>query len=441
MIRSATVLLALLGLAPAVAAFDSVVEIELAGDLFAGGEPSAQGWLQLTPRMTHHLSPRIVLSVVPVLELDTHGDIDRDELYSDDERAPQRRPLRFERLSIRFDLGALKVEVGKQPLTWGRTDAMNPTDNLTPRDWTDPLREVRLPPWSLRANIESGRWEGELALVPSFAPSRLPRLGGRWIPLEAIRVPNPLFPLEGPPELEVVPTFAEPKLPATSLNNLQVGVRAGRHGRRGEWALSWYRGFDDAAHVDVSAGLPDLGLGIVPLTLTTRFPRLEVVGADGVVIAGAWAWRFEAGHFRFPASRDDSFLLYELDAEWTRGAWRVVAGYADSSGGQEDRSLGERLTLTVDGDSRAGSVSLDRGFLPALFVHLGRSLPTEWEASFDATIGTEEGDSLIRLSGSLPVSDALRLGAELHIVRGDKGSFFGAWRDNDRLRIVARLSY
>jgi hypothetical protein len=35
----------------------------------------------------------------------------------------------------------------------------------------------------------------------------------------------------------------------------------------------------------------------------------------------------------------------------------------------------------------------------------------------------------------------LRLGAEIDLIQGEDGSFFGAWRDNDRLRIFARLTH
>jgi hypothetical protein len=444
--RSATILLLLIascgpGSAGPATATDFVVDVDLIGDFFPQGDPFAQGWVRVAPRVTQHLTPRIVFTAAPVAEADTHGDIDRDTLYDDDDRSAQRALLRFERLSLRFDLGSIKLEVGKQPLTWGRTDLINPTDNLTPRDWTDPLREIRLSPWSLRANLEKGRWEGELALVPHYAPSRLPRLGGRWAPLEPVSVVNPLFPLVGPPELEVEFMFTAPEFPATTLDNLQTGVRFGRRGSRAEWALSYYRGFDDAAHLDVSLGTPDLTAGILPIAVESRFPRLDVAGADGVVLVGAWALRGEAGYFRFPEDSEDSFVLYEVDAEWTRGSWQLVAGYADFSGAERVAGLGALTGSLGAGPSAVATVSLDLAFLPAVFLHAGRALPTEWEVSFDATVGTRDADSLMILSGSWPVDDTLRLGAEVHLINGKTGSFFGSWRDNDRLQIFARLSY
>ena len=437
-------------------ATDTVVDVQLAGDAFARGDPSAQGWLRIAPRLTRRLSPRVVLLVAPVLEADSHGEVDRATLYEDDDRGDRRALLRFDRLSLRFDLGAVRLEVGKQPLTWGRTDAINPTDNLTPRDWTDPLNEVRLSPWAVRLAVEKLRWEGELALVPRYAPSRLPALGGRWAPIGPLPVADPALPPIGSPELEPDLCLAEPRFPATTLDNLQAGVRLGRRGGRAEWALSYFRGFDDAPRFDLAVGLPDPATATLPITLRPRFPRLDVAGADGVLLAGRWALRAEAGHFRFPEGEEEDFLLWELDAEWTRRSWRVVAGYADVSGAGEGGAGGlgagevgalQVGALAAPGGVRASSgagpvaTSLDLGFLPVAFLHLGRSVPTEWEASLEALVGTAQLDAAVRISGSWPASDTLRLGAEIDLLSGPAGSFFGTWRDNDRLRLFARLSF
>ena len=80
-------------------AADTSVEIEASVDAFADGEPSEQSWLRIAPRVTRRLSPRVLLTVAPVLEVDSHGDIDGGGLYDDGDRGIGRAPLRFDRLS------------------------------------------------------------------------------------------------------------------------------------------------------------------------------------------------------------------------------------------------------------------------------------------------------------------------------------------------------
>src|SRR5262249_54766607 len=134
------------------------VDLAIRGDLYEEpqaeeqGGPPRQAWFRIAPDFSVRLSERAVFTFRPVLEADTHGEISRRHLFDEEDRELVRSPLRFESLSIKLDLGHLDLELGRQKLAWGRTDGVNPTDNLTPRDWTDPLDEQRLSPWALRAN-------------------------------------------------------------------------------------------------------------------------------------------------------------------------------------------------------------------------------------------------------------------------------------------------
>jgi hypothetical protein len=422
------------------------LDVELRGDSYfeAGSDesdsPRGQGWLILEPRYATDLSPRIVFSVRAVLATDTHGDISRHHVFDAEDRELLRSPLRFAQLSLKLDLGALDLEAGRQMLSWGRTDGVRPTDNLTPRDWTDPLEEERLSPWAVRANLEKGRWSGEAAVVARYAPSRLPVLGGRWFPAGPDSAANPLYPAVGPKTLELTYEWEEAVFPPTTLANSQYGVKGGHRGERAEWTLSFYRGFDDSPRVTATPGIPRLEAGVQPVIFTRRFPRLNVAGGDMVVLAGSWAFRGEAGYFHYTEGLDDGYLLYEAEAEWTRGNWSAILGYADVAGADLTGDLFSKPGA-APGQSAGVSSSLDQVFLPAAFLHLARVVPTEWEASLEAAVGVEHGDSLVRVSGSWPFNDHVRLGGELDILSGPQGTLFGRWRANDRLRLFLRLSF
>lgn len=429
------VLLALLAAAvTATAADDKGLEIRLAGDLYPEGEPRTQGWLRETGRYSTHLSAHVIFAATLILERDSHGDIDAGSVYDAWDRGLRRSVLRFGSLLFRADLGRVTIEAGRQRLAWGRTDGINPTDNLTPRDWTDPLDEIRLSPWALRATVEAGRWNAEAIAVPVYAPSRLPVLGGRWFRLEPSSIDNPAYPGAGPPRLAVVTEWGDADYPTKSLRNVQSGLRGGYRGSRGEWSLSWYDGFDHSPRIEPRPGAPDIASGVLPVRLDRRFPRLEVAGGDGVLLAGPWAFRAEAGYFHFPEGRDDGFLMAEVEAEWTAGAWRAIAGYGDAFGANP---------------STETPAAFDRSILPAAFFHVSRGVPTEWEISVHGFVGTAEPNRLIELSGSLPVREGIRIGAEIAVVRvrfGATDPVTGRessldWSDGDRLRLFALFSF
>lgn len=422
------------------------LEFEFRLEDFSGGEPARHGWFRQTLRYTGHLSRRVDLLVTLVAGLDTDDDIDPRTMFNEDDRDLRRAVLRFEDLKLLVDLGAVDLALGRQRVLWGRTDGVNATDNLTPRDWTDPLEEVRLAPWAARLLVERGHWHADLALVPRYAPSRLPRLGGRWLRFEPVALANPAYPLVGPPELELQFAWDEKTdFPSTTWNNLQGAVRGGYRGRAGEWALSYFRGFDDAPHIIGEPGTPDLAAGLVPVILHRSFPRLEVIGADGLLLAGRWALRAEAGYFRYRRPMLDDGVLYQVEAEWSRGDWRASLGYADFVRDHPGTGPDTPLDGVIPGGRPPGdrtlvSAALDQVFLPAVFVNAGRFALTGWEVGLDAVVGREHADYLVVLSGAWPATASLRLGAEVALIGGSSEGFFGRWHDTDRVLVFMRVA-
>lgn len=405
---------ALAASAGAAVARDAGVDVRLSGDVYDNGSPSAQGWFESTFTYDGRLGGPVFLDVALVAAVDTDGQIDRDTLYDPNDRGLQRALFRFEDLALRFDLGEVALSVGRQRISWGRTDTLKPADVATPFDWTDPLHEERLAPWSARVRWEREAWHVDAALVPVFHPSRLPVLGGRWFDDTP---PGPV-----PTALE----WGEVDFPATTWKNLQGGIRFGRRGGTTEWAATVYRGFEDAARITPVPGAPDPATGVVPIRLDRDFPRFVAGGADGLVLAGPVVLRGEASYVHYPGDGGDGYLLYAAEIEWTHGAWRTYAGHGDSIGGEVAES---------------NPTALDQAFLPALFAGFSYGYPTEWSAGVDLVVGTRQLDSWVRASASWPVHSLVRLGAELELLNGNAGSFFGRWRDNDRLRLYAAFTY
>jgi hypothetical protein len=454
-LRRIAVLLLSLGIVSPVRADEPNLDIELWADRYHAkpdpepvpeGAPAFQGWATVAPRWSVG-SGRVVFSMRALLEADTHREISRTHLYDDEDRELRRSILRFEELSLKLDFGAVDLELGRQQLAWGRTDVVSPTDNLTPRDWIDPLDEQRLSPWALRANFEKSRWNAELVAIPRFTPSRLPLLGGRWFDTGQTSIANPLYPSMGKRRLELVYDWdATVPFPPTTWSNVQEAVRGGRRGERIEWSLSYFRGFDDAPYVAARHKTPQFNQGILPIVLTKRFARLDVAGGDLVILAGRWAFRGEAGYFHFPDGLGDGYLLYDLEAEWTRGNWSVIAGGADSVAGEGGGSVFTDPAASIQTFIRTGSVgsgapvSLDQVFLPAGFLRIARAAATEWDASLEAMVGLKQGDHLIRAEASWPLTDRVRAGGEADLLNGPRDTLFGSWRSNDRLRVFLRIA-
>ena len=381
-------------------ALDQGGSVETTASGYPEGDPAFQAWFRATYGLEAEPRPWLFVKLAAIFELDSHGEIRRDRLYDETDRDVARAPLRFRDLALGFRAGAVTIVIGRQRLTWKRATFVNAADNLSPRDWTDPLDEARLSPWAVDATWEQGRWLVEGALVPRYAPSRLPQLNGRWFEAPA-------------PGVELA--WGDAPFPPVSWDTLQGAVRGGFRGPRGEMRLSYFRGFDDAPRITP-----------VVTTLDRSFAKLEVTGFDGEILLGAFIVRAEAGYFHFPGGADDGYGLAQLELEWARGSWRVIAGAGDAIGGDP---------------SSSAPASLDLAFLPAVFLHVGHGETTEWQVAFDATVGTNEFDHLVRVSGSYPFAGQLRVGGEYDLIHGEPDTFWGRWRANDRLRLFLRYDY
>lgn len=160
----------------------------------------------------------------------------------------------------------MDLRIGKQLIVWGRADRINPTDNLTPRDFTLLVPEdddQRLGAVAVKATYYlaglglTGIW------LPDFKP--------HTIPLE--RVPGVILRERRPGD-----AFA------------QWAARIEQTGKDVDWSLSYFDGFDL---------FPDISVNEVTLTsldLTLKHHRIRVIGADAATALGRYGLRAEAAY-------------------------------------------------------------------------------------------------------------------------------------------------
>lgn len=178
---------------------------------------------------------------------------------------------RVRELYWRDDIGPVGVRLGRQMVVWGRADGLNPTDNLSPRDFTLLAPEDG----DLRHGNEALRLE-TAAPLGSASLLIFARANSHTIPLEAL-----------------------------------PGVRYQREKRHngGQWALRWEISGAGASEngeggIDGSVSYfngwdptPDLvpaGLSASGLDVALRNNRLRVLGADMSMVRHGVVWRAEA---------------------------------------------------------------------------------------------------------------------------------------------------
>lgn len=207
-----------------------------------------------------------------------------------DPQAGQRGVVR--ELYWRIDTGPLSWTLGRQMPVWGRADGLNPTDQLSPRDFT------------LLVPEDSEQRRGNQA-VQAAADLGFGNLSVFWFP----RAASHTIPLQAVPGVSVL--REEP--PRRSMTAVKLDLA----GEGIDGSISYFDGSDP---------LPDLavaGLSAGGLILSLRNQPLRVLGADLSLTHDGVVWRAEAAWMDTANSGPDDYtrkkprLWLVAGAEWT----------------------------------------------------------------------------------------------------------------------------
>ena len=167
-----------------------------------------------------------------------------------------------------FYLGSMDLRVGKQNIVWGRADALNPTDVLTPKDFTllsaRDEEERRIGTAALKANYYRGDYTLSLIWLPIFNPSTIP--------------------LTAPPGFRIT----EDKRSQGRWTEHGFAAKLDHTGGDFDWSLSYYYGLD----------VIPTGRSVTPTLANLTHNRIHMVGADFAKNLGRFGVRGEAAYVR-----------------------------------------------------------------------------------------------------------------------------------------------
>jgi len=143
---------------------------------------------------------------------------------------------------------SFELRVGKQKVSWGQLDEIQPTDHLNPEDLTEfffqPELERKIGVPGIRLLGFRGPWTLDAVWNPVYTAYRFPNEDDRWFP-PLLEVPDVVDTPFGP-----VPTrarYLDVDRPAHTLAHSDVGLRVTRFWRGAEASLALFHGFDKSA--------------------------------------------------------------------------------------------------------------------------------------------------------------------------------------------------
>jgi len=180
-----------------------------------------------------------------------------------------------------FLLDDLDVRVGKQRISWGTADGINPTDNLNPYDFTNPLDfDEKIPTTAIKLTYYLGDGEFNAICLPYFTPTLLPA---------SIQLPFAAF--EPPAGIQLGHIGDRVRTPDFQVKNLAAAAKLKYRLLDFDWSLSYFRG-RDTLPLPVAVDLTPGQDGTLDAEVTLAYPEIQVIGLDtaGQLLGiGVWA--------------------------------------------------------------------------------------------------------------------------------------------------------
>jgi hypothetical protein len=358
-------------------------------------------WLRAAPR----LIPDVALFVEGwVRTEDVAGDGDPEGL------------LREAYAGARY--GPVDVRAGKQIIAWGRADRINPTDNLTPRDFT-----------LLVPDDEDQRF-GVTAIRATYFLGSV-SLTGVWL----LDFEPSVVPLRRPPP----PLRVRERDPGGGLD--RGALRLEQTGAAVDWSLSYFDGLGT---------IPDLAPSPLAPELVLRSHRVRVVGADAATALGPYGLRGEAAYtFTEDGDGDDPriqnpFLFLVVGGDRTflehlnvnlQYVLRVVTRYRSPS------AIADPLAREVAIQAALLTNQLDR-VQHSVAARISHSwLHETLAAELVGIVTVERFGWVLRPRVTYALSDRWRLTAGGDVFGGERRAFFGNLRDNSTAVVELRWSF
>jgi len=358
---------------------------------------SAAAWLRAAPK----LGERATLAV---------------EGWSRNDRGRARARLREAYVDVRT--GSIDLRLGQQIIAWGRADELNPTDNLSPRDFT--------------------------LLTPENGDQRLGTVGARmavhagdtvltaaWLP----RFRSNVFPVPVTPGARIRRDVPERDGGALKLERTGTPV---------EGSVSVYDGLDPNPDLEL------LGAGPGGIDLVLRNHPIRVLGADVATVAGRWGLRAEAA---YTWTRHDALQRPLVKKPFFYG----VAGV--------DRTFDNGLYLNVQVYLRRVSGFTDPGAIPDALLQavavqsaltanqrhreehgLSLRVSNRWlndtlEAELVSVVSATRGDQVWQGRVRYAINDQLKLTLGLDRFRGGDDTYYGRLRRNSASYAEVKVAF
>ena len=390
---------------------------------------SLRGWIR---GFTH--SPNEIDLIESRLKLELISGMGENSTFfvrsflSHDGRAGDEVKLDLKQAYIDYYTGWTAFRFGKQLMTWGKADEINPTDVLNPQDLSNILEDKiirKIGLFALKANWYFGGFDLETIWKPQFEAMKLPQPGSKWNFLS----------------VQEISEMPSPTYPSGDLDNTEWGLRLSKTVSMFDFSLSFYDGLEN---IHTPEMIFDIQTGSMKIN-RLLFHRIRMLSADfagSVKSVGIWG---EGAYF---ITRDEDGIDPYIKNPYIQ--FVLGSDYMFHNGLKVNVQFMQEIITKIDADA-------ERDKEEDIISKLGVGLPLQQALTTRIALPFGSGDAHsielfciydLRDEGYLAgpkirysPEDAVVIEVSASIFNGKSSSMFGRFSENDAVGIKCIYSF
>jgi hypothetical protein len=330
----------------------------------------------------------------------------------------------LDELWAKQQIGSFDVTLGKQLISWGTADGINPINNINPTDYTDLLdtEEERIGVYALRLQWFLNMADIDLLYVPLASFGVLPATNSRWFPsTEMMGIPAALG--------SGMPISFRSNTPESTLKSGELGIRYRKRFSGADIGLSYYMGYDHLP--ELTPDMSQFDPSAPQLVLLENYYRQQVFGVEWVVLL-PWGM----------ALRSESALFLPDGNNSTNNRYIQTVAGIDKNVSLNNSSLTIIAQYIYDHnleDKAYGKFDLRHLFTNSPMANIDWVFNKGVSISLFGIYNIDSKDYYLSPKVSYTANSGLCFELQADMMGGETGSFFASYSFNNRVR--AKMSY
>jgi hypothetical protein len=347
--------------------------------------------------------------------------------------------LDINEIFVKLAFKSVDLTIGKQKIKWGKVDGSNPTDIINPINYYDMLeaQDEKIGRLLVKSSFFIKNTSLDILIMPIFEKSVLPDENSRWYtkPSMPDKMSYYYAPLDMMVNMNLKYNFETERI-AEYEKNLEGALRYSFDLKGWDFSLYYYYGRDNLPSYELSYEMP-VG-DTVNVLIKEKYNKLQMAGLDFATLIGKLGFRAECACFITPdlyfekENVEDPFCRYAVGIDYEFTSLPFGESIFTLMQWNQDVSK-ERYKYSKD--------DLRHNFYKSLSFKFQYVPNLRWSISCEGLANVEKKDFFLKPALSFTMFDGVSIDVTGEILDGHRESFFGSYKDNNRIKASVKYTF